>query len=85
MEKSDADDIFSNMARAGKITEPGRGFMYSIPVHNGLINVSSTVSSLHGANMEQIISALDIKGNKEWRTSLNSGKSNSLRPLSWKI
>ena len=81
MEKSDADDIFSNMARAGKITEPGRGFMYSIPVHNGLINVSSTVSSsAHGANMEQIISALDdIKGNKEWRTSLDSGKSNSLK------
>ena len=81
VEKSDADDIFSNMARAGKITEPGRGFMYSIPVHNGLINVSSTVSSsAHGANMEQIISALDdIKGNKEWRTSLDSGKSNSLK------
>ena len=81
VEKSDADDIFSSMARAGKITEPGRGFMYSIPVHNGLINVSSTVSSsAHGANMEQIISALDdIKGNKEWRTSLDSGKSNSLK------
>tara|TARA_A100001011_G_scaffold380176_1_gene447126 strand:+ start:678 stop:1802 length:1125 start_codon:yes stop_codon:yes gene_type:complete len=81
VEKSDADDIFSNMARAGKITEPGRGFMYSIPVHNGLINVSSTVSSsAHGANMEQIISALDdIKGNKEWRTSLDSGKSKSLK------
>ena len=81
VEKSDADDIFSSMARAGKITEPGRGFMYSIPVHNGLINVSSTVSSsAHGANMEQIISALDdIKGNKEWRTSVDSGKTSSLK------
>ena len=81
VEKSDADEIFSNMARAGKITEPGRGFMYSIPVHNGLINVSSTVSSsAHGANMEQIISALDdIKGNKEWRTSVDSGKTSSLK------
>jgi hypothetical protein len=55
--------------------------MYSIPVHNGLINVSSTVSSsAHGANMEQIISALDdIKGNKEWRTSVDSGKTSSLK------
>ena len=81
VEKSDADEIFSNMARAGKITEPGRGFMYSIPVHNGLINVSSTVSSsAHGANMEQIRSALDdIKGNKEWRTSVGSGKTSSLK------
>ena len=60
VEKTEADDIFSNMARAGKITEPGRGFMYSIPVRSGLINVSSTVSSsAYGANMEQIISALD--------------------------
>ena len=48
------------MARAGRITEPGRGFMYSIPVSSGLINVSSTISSsAHGANMEQIISAID--------------------------
>ena len=69
VDKSEADDVFSNMARAGRITEPGRGFMYSIPVHSGLINVSSTVSSsTHGANMEQVISALDdLKGGKDWR------------------
>ncbi len=81
VEKSDADDIFGGMARAGKITEPGRGFMYSIPVSNGLINVSSTVSSsAHGANMEQIISALDdLKGGKDWRTSADEGKSRALK------
>ena len=81
VEKPDADEIFGDMARAGKITEPGRGFMYSIPVRSGVINVSSTVaSSAHGANMEQIISALDdLKGGKEWRTSLESGKSRALK------
>lgn len=81
VEKSDADEIFGDMARAGKITEPGRGFMYSIPVRSGVINVSSTVSSsAHGANMEQIISALDdLKGSKEWRTALESGKSRALK------
>jgi nitrogen regulatory protein PII len=81
VEKTDADEIFGDMARAGKITEPGRGFMYSIPVRSGVINVSSTVSSsAHGANMEQIISALDdLKGDKEWRTSLDSGKSRALK------
>ena len=69
------------MARAGKITEPGRGFMYSIPVSSGLINVSSTVSSsAHGANMEQIIAALDdLKGDKDWRTSIDSSKGKSLK------
>ena len=81
VDKADADDVFGNMARAGKITEPGRGFMYSIPVHSGLINVSSTISSsAHGANMEQIISALDdLKGNKDWRTSVDSVKSKALK------
>ena len=81
MDKAEADDIFGVMARAGKITEPGRGFLYSIPVHSGLINVSSTVSSsAHGANMEQIISALDeLKGGKDWRTSADAGKSQSLK------
>ena len=28
VEKSEADNVFAEMARAGRITEPGRGFMY---------------------------------------------------------
>jgi nitrogen regulatory protein PII len=81
VDKNEADEVFAEMARAGRISEPGRGFMYSIPVQSGLINVSSTVSSsAHGANMEQIISALDdLKEGKEWRTSLESGKSRALK------
>ena len=81
VEKTDSDAIFADMARAGRITEPGRGFMYSIPVSSGLINVSSTVSSsAHGANMEQIIAALDdIKGSKDWRQSVDSSKSKTLK------
>ena len=77
VEKNEADDIFGGMARAGKITEPGRGFMYSIPVRSGLINVSSTVSSSgYGANMDQIIAALDdLKGGKEWRTAAETESS----------
>jgi len=80
VDKSDADNVFADMARAGKITEPGRGFLYSIPVHTGVINVSSTVSSsAHGANMEQIISALDdLKGGKDWRTAADENKSASI-------
>ena len=81
VEKSEADDIFAEMARAGRITEPGRGFMYSIPVSSGLINVSSTISSsAHGANMEQIISAIDeLKGGKDWRTLADDSKSKALK------
>jgi len=81
VDKNEADEVFADMARAGKITEPGRGFMYSIPVRSGLINVSSTVSSsAHGANMEQVISALDdLKGGKDWRTAAESGSSKALK------
>ena len=81
VDKSDADDVFAEMARAGRITEPGRGFMYSIPVASGLINVSSTISSsAHGANMEQIISAIDeLKGGKDWRSLSADGKSKALK------
>ena len=79
VDRSDSSDVFTNMARAGRITEPGRGFMYSIPVSEGLINVSSTVSSSsHGASMEQVIAAIDdIKGTKDWRSNVES-KSSSL-------
>ncbi len=71
VDRAESSEVFTNMARAGRITEPGRGFMYSIPVSDGIINVSSTVSSsTHGASMEQVIAALDeIKGGKDWRTS----------------
>ena len=81
VDKNEADEVFADMARAGKITEPGRGFMYSIPVRSGLINISSTVSSsAHGANMEQVISALDdLKGGKDWRTAADAGKSRALK------
>jgi len=81
VDKSEADEVFADMARAGKITEPGRGFMYSIPVSSGLINISSTVSSsAHGANMEQVISALDdLKGGKDWRSAAESSSSKALK------
>ena len=76
VDRSESGNVFTNMARAGRITEPGRGFMYSIPVTDGLINVSSTVSSTSfGASMEQVIAVLDdIKGGKDWRST---GENNS--------
>ena len=82
VDKNEADEVFANMARAGRISEPGRGFMYSIPVNSGIINVSSVASSAaHGANMEQVIAAIDeIKGGKDWRASAaESAKSKALK------
>ena len=72
VEKAEADNVFAEMARAGHITEPGRGFMYTIPVDAGMVHVSSVVStSSHLASMEQVIAAVDeIKGGREWRSSV---------------
>ena len=69
VEKGESDKVFTEMARAGKIAEPGRGFMYTTPVNRGLINVSTTFSTGGaGASLDQIIAALDeIKGGKDWR------------------
>ena len=83
VEKAEADNVFAEMARAGRITEPGRGFMYTIPVNAGIIHVSSVVStSSHLASMEQVIATVDeIKGGKEWRvaTDSDSGKGKALK------
>jgi nitrogen regulatory protein PII len=82
VDKNDADEIFADMARAGHISEPGRGFMYSIPVSSGIVNVSSiAATSAHGANMEQVIAAIDeIKGDKDWRaTTAEATKSKAFK------
>ncbi len=72
VEKAETDKVFTEMARAGKITEPGRGFMYTTPVDRGLINISSSFSAGGaGASLDQIIGALDeLKGGKDWRSNL---------------
>jgi nitrogen regulatory protein PII len=79
VDKGESDKIFTEMARAGRINEPGRGFMYTTPVNKGLINVSSTFSSqLAGATIDQIVTALDeIKGGKEWRVGAVSSDASS--------
>lgn len=82
VDKNEADEIFADMARAGHISEPGRGFMYSIPVSSGIVNVSSVAAtSAHGANMEQVIAAIDeIKGDKDWRaTTAEATKSKAFK------
>jgi len=57
------------MIDAGKLDQPGRGFIYSFPINQGIINSRiSRGASGAAANMEQIISALDsLKGGMKWR------------------
>lgn len=65
----DAEEVMELMIAAGKLDQPGRGFIYTHPVKQGILNNQITRgSSGHAASMEQIISALDgVKGGIEWR------------------
>lgn len=88
VEKGDADKVFADMARAAKITEPGKGFMYTTPVNRGLINISSSFSAGGaGASLDQIVSTIDeLKGGKDWRSNVpaagnDKGKGGGKTPL----
>lgn len=65
----DANPVFNAMANAGHLDEPGRGFLYEVPIEKGVINLPSVVGEArHAASMQQIISAIDdLKGSSTWR------------------
>ncbi len=68
-DNNDADTIIESMVEAGRIDMPGRGFIYRMPVQKGLINIASTYGNRsYGANMKQMISAIDtLMGSGQWR------------------
>ena len=69
VENCDADPVFNAMANAGRIDEPGRGFIYRVPVDKGLNNIASVFGvTRHSASFQQIVAAIDeLKGNRECR------------------
>ena len=66
---ADVEDIFDAMAKAGEFHQPGRGFMYRLPIDKGMFNLPSRVSTHHyPANTQQIINAIDhLTGHTHWR------------------
>ncbi len=68
-ESSDAEEIFSAMAKAGQVHLPGRGFMYRVPVGTGMFNLPSRITHHHHeASMQQMIHAIDhLTGHTHWR------------------
>ncbi|MFP4039277.1 MAG: hypothetical protein ACLFS7_01940 [Desulfosudaceae bacterium] len=65
----EADHIMEMMIEAGRLDQPGSGFIYSFPVKKGLVNTKvNRGEQSHAASIEQIVTALDhMKGNTEWR------------------
>lgn len=74
----DAEEIFNAMVEEGKLDTPGMGFIYTMPVENGLVNIASVAAGKNQlASNQQIIKAIDeIKGGSAWRAHLgqNNGK-----------
>lgn len=69
VENCDADPVFNAMAKAGRLDEPGRGFIYRVPIEKGLNNIASVFGmARHSASFQQIIAAIDdLKGDRHWR------------------
>ncbi|GHC13577.1 P-II family nitrogen regulator [Cerasicoccus arenae] len=73
VDEMDADPVFEAMAVSGRLMEPGRGIIYSMPVSHGLIKLPGiTQSARHAASIHQIIHAIDdLKGCADWRATSN--------------
>lgn len=87
MSSYDAEAVLELAIEAGKLDQPGKGFIYIFSVSQGIINTRITRgSSGAAASMEQIIAALDgLKGGMEWRrrgeTTARGGERTFLRGL----
>ncbi len=65
----DADTVMELMIEAGKLDQPGKGFIYSFPLKQGLQNIKvSRGERQHAASIDQIVAAIDsMRGGSEWR------------------
>lgn len=71
VDECDVDAVFDAMAVAGKVDQPGRGFLYQVPISKGLTNLTSVFHpKKHSASIQQIVRAIDeIQGNANWRAN----------------
>jgi nitrogen regulatory protein PII len=77
----EANSVMEKIISWGKLDRPGRGFVWQVPVHKGMINHKSSPKTIgHAASAEQIISAIDsIKGSIAWRQGGNEATARKRR------
>ncbi|MDD3023074.1 MAG: P-II family nitrogen regulator [Syntrophomonadaceae bacterium] len=68
----DADEIVNLLINAGRLDQPGKGFIYTYPVDKGLVNTKILRGKQqYAASMEQIITTIDgMMGDTLWRQRL---------------
>ncbi|MEM9017385.1 MAG: P-II family nitrogen regulator [Verrucomicrobiota bacterium] len=71
VDQTDVDAVFEAMALAGRVDQPGRGFLYQVPISKGLTNLSSVFHpKKHSASIQQIVRAIDeLQGDVNWRAN----------------
>ncbi|MEM8955323.1 MAG: hypothetical protein AAGD22_14310 [Verrucomicrobiota bacterium] len=71
VDQCDVDAVYQAMADAGRVDLPGRGFIYQVPISQGLTNLSSVFHpKKHSASIQQIIRAIDdMQGDTHWRAN----------------
>jgi hypothetical protein len=81
----ESEIIMEMMIDAGRLDQPGSGFIYSYPVKKGLLNMRVARGERHhAASIEQIVTTLDhIKGSTEWRYRRNIVEKKSARRKSY--
>ena len=69
VDAQDQDDTLAALIEAGRLDQPGRGFVGAYPVSFGVLNPKPFRGrQTPGATMEQIIAAVDdLKAGAEWR------------------
>lgn len=67
--REDGPGILDTLVREARLNQPGQGFIYSCPVHMGLLNTRLSLDrSRHMASMEQVIQSMDLlRGSSAWR------------------
>ncbi len=71
VDEFDLDAVFQAMTQAGRVEQPGRGFIYQLPVSKGLTNLASVFQAKkHSVSIHQMVRALDsLSGGTQWRAN----------------
>lgn len=71
VDEFDLDAVFQAMSQVGRVDQPGRGFIYLLPVSKGLTNLASVFrAKKHSVSIHQLVRAVDtLSGGTHWRAN----------------
>jgi len=65
----DAEGLARRLVEGGRLSQPGRGFVYLYPIRRGLLNIQLWIGpQCHAASINQVVAAVDaLWGGTGWR------------------